>query len=113
MSDDNEFGPDANQVRRHAKKLYTEAEYRKLYRKLDFFDPNAVQRAFLNLPATERLLRGGNQTGKTTAGAICMSYNALALYPSWYQGHRYDKKPAIIRPVDFVGWAGSTTESTC
>lgn len=41
MSDvvDQEPGPDANEVRRHAKKLYTESEYRRLYRRIDFYRP--------------------------------------------------------------------------
>src|SRR5262245_61589435 len=112
MSDDHELGPDANEVRRHAKKMLTELEYRKRYRRIDFYKPNPKQLEFHNLIATERLLRAGNQLGKTHAAGAQLTFDALGTYPDWYQGRRFDRPPAIERPHDFIAWAGCTTSTT-
>jgi phage terminase large subunit-like protein len=104
-------GPDPNGVRRHAKKLYTEREYRQRYCRLDFYRPNAKQMAWHNLVARERLLRAGNQLGKTTAAGAQLTMDALARYPDWYSGRKFLTPPAIERPYKFIGWAGCTTST--
>jgi phage terminase large subunit-like protein len=109
MADDLEAGPDPNDVRRHAKKLYTELQYRQKYRRIDFYRPNFKQEEFHNLVASERMLRAGNQLGKTQAAAAQMTFDALALYPDWYTGRKFLVPPKIERPFDFIGWAGCTT----
>jgi phage terminase large subunit-like protein len=108
-----ELGPDANAIRRHAKKLYTEQEYRQRYRRIDFYKPNPKQLEFHNTAAREIMLRAGNQLGKTTAGCAQLAFDALGLYfDDWYQGRRFVKPPKIERPFDFLAWAASTTSTT-
>jgi phage terminase large subunit-like protein len=114
MSDtvEQEQGPDANDVRRHAKKLYTEAEYRRRYRRIDFYKPSPKQLEFHNTVARETMLRAGNQLGKTTAGAAQLTFDALGLYFPWYQGRQYLAPPKIERPFSFLAWAASSTSTT-
>jgi hypothetical protein len=112
MTDEIEEGPDPNDVRRHAKKMCTETEYRKRYRRIDYYRPSAKQLEFHNLIAPERCLRGANQSGKTTAGGAQMTMDVLGRYPDWYKGRRFDKPPPIGRTFDFLGWVASTTSTT-
>lgn len=106
-----EEGPNPNDIRRHAKKMLTELQYRRKYRRIDFYRPNPKQMEFHNLLETERMLRAGNQQGKTQAASAQMAMDALALYPEddWYKGRRFLVPPKIERPYDFIGWAGCTT----
>ena len=112
MTEEIEYGPDPNAVRKHAKKMFTDLEYRKVYRRLDFYKPNAKQLEFHNLMEAERALRAGNQLGKTHAGAAQMAMDSLALYPGWYKGRKFLTPPPIERQHEFVGWAGCTTSLT-
>ena len=107
--DDIEEGPDPNDVRRHAKKMFTEREYRQKYRRIDFYRPNLKQLEFHNAPEREVMLRAGNQNGKTHAAGAHVTVSALAMYPDWYSGYRYDNPPKIERPNDFMGWCACTT----
>jgi phage terminase large subunit-like protein len=109
---DVEYGPDPNQVRRHAKKMLTELEYRKKYRRIDFWKPHPKQMEFHNLVANERMLRAGNQLGKTQCLAAQKAMDALSLYPDWYTGRRFVTPPPIERAYDWIGWAGCTTSVT-
>ena len=71
------------------------------------YAPYTKQRLFHELGATkrERLLRAGNQNGKTFSCASEVSYHLTGEYPDWWKGRRWD------RPV--VVWASSETgEST-
>jgi phage terminase large subunit-like protein len=111
MSDDVEQGPDPNSVRRHQKKMLTTAEYNKKYRRIGYYKPNQRQREFHNLLLPEFAIRAGNQTGKTTAGAAQMTFDALGWYPAWYEGLRH-QIPKIERPFEFLGWAACTTSQT-
>jgi phage terminase large subunit-like protein len=112
VTDEPEQGPDPNDVRRHAKKMLTELEYRRRYRRIDFYKPNPKQMEFHNNTAPERALRAGNQTGKTTAAGAQMVFDALRRYPDWYKGFRFETPPKIERPFDFLGWVASTTSTT-
>jgi phage terminase large subunit-like protein len=107
--DELEEGPDANELRRHAKKMFTELEYRKRYRRLDFYRPNRKQLEFHNLIASERMLRAGNQEGKTHAAGAELAMHVTQIYPDWFKGRKFLQRPPIERPFDFLGWAGSTT----
>lgn len=110
MTDEVEEGPDPNQVRRHAKKMFTEMQFRQKYRRIDFYKPNDKQREFHNSLATEIMLRAGNQMGKTHAAGAQMTMDALALYPEWYEGRRFVVPPKIERPIEFMGWAACTSQ---
>lgn len=113
MSDaDLEEGPDPNDVRRHAKRMYTEQQYRQKYRRIDFYRPNLKQLAFHNADKTERMLRAGNQNGKTHAGGMQMAMDSCAIYPDWYEGRQFIKPPAIERPFEWLGWASCDTSAT-
>ena len=75
------------------------ADRTRLYR----YQPYAKQQAFHEAGATfrERLLRAGNQLGKTYSGAAELAYHLTGLYPDWWTGRRWD------RPIR--AWAGSKT----
>jgi hypothetical protein len=109
MVDELEDGPDPNDLRRHAKGMYSERGYRQRYRRLDFYRPNRKQLEFHNLIAPERMLRSGNQEGKTHCAGAEIAVHATQLYPAWWRGKRFLQRPPIERPFDFLGWAGSTT----
>ena len=75
--------------------------------KIADYRPYAKQRLFHELGAAmrERLLRAGNQNGKTFCCGAEVSYHLTGEYPSWWAGRRWD------RPI--VAWASSeTAEST-
>src|SRR5262249_26650870 len=112
VPDDPEQGPDPNSVRRHAKRMLTNVEYLKKYRRLGFYKPHPKQLEFHNLLAVEKALRAGNQLGKSHAGAAQMAMDAIQWWPDWYKGHRFNKPPTIERPFDFLGWAACTTSAT-
>jgi phage terminase large subunit-like protein len=112
MTDEPEQGPDANEIRRHAKKMLTELEYRKRYRRIDYYRPNRKQLEFHNLIASEKMFRAGNQLGKTHCVGAQMTFDALGRYPDWYKGREFLLPPPIERPFDFLGWVASTTSTT-
>lgn len=70
-----------------------ELEKRKRERKLDFYRPYAKQREFHDLGATkrERMLRAGNQVGKTICAAAETAMHMTGLYPKWWAGRRWDR----------------------
>ncbi len=66
-------------------------------RKLAFYRPYLRQQEFHKAGATyrERLLRAGNQLGKTMAAAAETAIHATGRYPSWWEGRVYKKAPVI------------------
>lgn len=75
--------------------------------KIADYRPYAKQKLFHALGATmrERLLRAGNQNGKSFCVGSEASYHATGLYPDWWEGRRWDR-PVVI-------WAsGETAEAT-
>ena len=109
MTDEIEEGPDPNDLRRHAKRMFNEREYRQRYRRLDFYRPNKKQAEFHALDVPEKMFRAGNQLGKTHAAAAEIALHATQLYPAWWAGKCFLEQLPIARPFDFLAWCGSTT----
>lgn len=109
MTDEPEEGPDPNDIRRHAKKMMTELEYRMTYRRIDYYRPNLKQLEFHNTVSHETMLRAGNQIGKTHAAGAQFTMDGLAMYPDWYEGRRFLTPPKIERPFEWLGWYACTT----
>jgi hypothetical protein len=84
-ADDLEEGPDPNDIRRHAKKMLTEFQYRQKYRRIDFTRRTSSRRNSTTC-RTEKMIRAGNQLGKTQSAAAQMTMDSLGLYPDWYKG---------------------------
>lgn len=53
----------------------------------------------------ERLLRAGNQQGKSHAGGAELAFHLTGQYPAWWEGRRFD------RPI--LGWAGGVSGEAC
>jgi phage terminase large subunit-like protein len=68
-------------------------DYRKTYQQFFDFQPYTKQKEFLKSGASfsERLLIAGNQNGKTQIGAYEAACHLTGLYPSWWEGRRFDK----------------------
>lgn len=62
------------------------------FNRIDFFKPYPKQIAFFDLGSVvrERMLRAGNQIGKSEAGAVEMAYHLTGMYPDDWMGHRFD-----------------------
>lgn len=75
----------------------------KAFNSLSFYKPYPKQQEFhdMGLVKTERLLRAGNQLGKTEAGANEMAYHLTGQYPDWWLGRTWD------RPIR--AWAAGLT----
>lgn len=72
-------------------------------RALLFYRPYPKQKQFhaLGVSRTERLLRAGNQQGKTLAGGMEMAMHLTGRYPEWWEGRRFD------HPIE--AWAACDT----
>lgn len=80
-------------------------------RKLAFYKPYAKQQEFHNASSlihrdlvSERLLKAGNQLGKTYAAGNEVAMHATGDYPVWFKGRRFDEPTK--------GWVGSDTGQT-
>jgi phage terminase large subunit-like protein len=83
--------------------LLSERKRRKDRSRLLAYRPYSKQRDFhaAGVAFRERLLRAGNQLGKTYCGGAEVAYHLTGFYPDWWVGRRWD------RPVRW--WAGSKT----
>lgn len=74
--------------------------------RLALYSPYVKQKAFHSAGGRyrERLLRAGNQNGKTLCGGCEGAYHLTGDYPSWWTGRRFEK------PV--VMWAAGVTGET-
>lgn len=82
------------------KALLSEKNQRRRTNRLKLYAPYDKQRAFHAAGAKhrERLLRAGNQLGKTYSGAAELAYHLTGQYPDWWEGRTWN------RPVNW--WAG-------
>lgn len=84
-----------------------EIERRQRERRFDFFKPYTKQLEFLTdgRENFERLLRAGNQQGKSETGAYETALHMTGLYPPWWKGKVFKHAPR--------GWlCGETTTAT-
>ena len=86
--------------------LLKERETRRNTDRLRHYRPYPKQQQFhaAGREHHERLLRAGNQQGKTFSAGMEMAYHVTGLYPDWWEGRRWD------RPI--IAWAGSDTGET-
>ena len=75
-------------------RLAQEQLRRRRERRIDEYAPYAKQRAFHLAGATyrERLLRAGNQLGKSFSSAAEAAYHATGDYPDWWEGRRWAER---------------------
>jgi phage terminase large subunit-like protein len=92
----NDDAPDPARILKLARQALTSAEYRKKFHLADFWGPKEFyepQLKFFAAGAThhQRLLRGGNQVGKSFACAFEVSLHMTGQYPRWWKGRRFNK----------------------
>jgi phage terminase large subunit-like protein len=89
--------PDPGKLLRLARQTMSSAERRKKYRRIDFLDTSfwyPTQLKFFaagSSGAHQRLIYGGNQTGKTLCCAAEAAWHCTGAYPPWWAGKRFNK----------------------
>ncbi len=92
---DNE-APDPAKILKLARQAMTSAEYRKKFHMADFWGQAQWYEPQLRFFAAgakhhQRLIRGGNQTGKSFPCAYEASLHMTGAYPRWWPGKRFEK----------------------
>jgi phage terminase large subunit-like protein len=111
MADD---APDPQALIRIARQTRSSAERRQKFRKIDFMDTAFWYRTQLEFFAAgasgvhQRLIYGGNQTGKTLAAGAEVAWHLTGDYPSFWVGKRFNRP---IR-VWAVGESGQLVRDT-
>jgi phage terminase large subunit-like protein len=89
--------PDPARILKLAKQMLSSAERRHKYSRIDFMDAlfwYPTQLAFFADGASgkhQRLIYGGNQSGKTLCCAAEVSWHMSGIYPPWWTGKRFSK----------------------
>jgi phage terminase large subunit-like protein len=96
MARSDETAPDPAALLRLARQALSSAEFRKKFAMADFWGPKEFydpQLRFFQAGTKyhQRLIRGGNQVGKSFAAAFEASLHMSGQYPSWWTGRRFAK----------------------
>ena len=88
--------PDPQHLLKLARQALTSSEYRKKFHFADFWGQDQFYKPQLKFFAEgathgQRLIRGGNQTGKTLAAAFEAGLHMSGAYPKWWKGRRFNK----------------------
>ena len=102
----NDDTPDPARIMKLARQALSSGEFRKKFHLADFWGPQQFyqpQMQFFGAGAVyhQRLLRGGNQVGKSFAAAFEASLHMTGQYPKWWTGRKF-KKPTrgwVIGPT--------------
>jgi phage terminase large subunit-like protein len=94
MADDD--APDPVRILKLARQALTSSEFRKKFSLIDFWGPKEFYPPQLKFFADgaryhQRLVRGGNQVGKSFACAFEVALHLTGQYPAWWNGRRFDK----------------------
>src|SRR5205085_1250673 len=106
--------PDPQALIKLARQTLSSSERRKRYRRIDFLDSAYWYPTQLHFFAAgssglhQRLIYGGNQTGKTLSAAFEVALHMSGAYPPWWTGKRFTKP---IR-VWAVGESGQLVRDT-
>ncbi|MFZ3338375.1 MAG: terminase family protein, partial [Xanthobacteraceae bacterium] len=92
---DNET-PDPAKLLKLARQAYTSSEYRKKFHVADFWGQKEWYEPQIRFFAAgakhhQRLIRGGNQTGKSFSCAFEAGLHMTGQYPRWWTGRRFTK----------------------
>lgn len=88
--------PDPAKIMRLAREAMSSSEYRKKFHMADFWGPAQFYEPQCRFFAAgikhhQRLIRGGNQVGKSFACAFEASLHITGAYPRWWTGKRFAK----------------------
>jgi phage terminase large subunit-like protein len=91
-----EYAPDPQKIMRLARQAMSSSEYRKKFHMADFWSPTEFyppQLQFFRegLTKHQRLVRGGNQVGKSFCCAYEAALHMSGAYPRWWNGRRFAK----------------------
>jgi phage terminase large subunit-like protein len=92
----NDDTPDPAQILKLARQAMTSSEFRKKFHMADFWGPKEFYEPQLKFFADgvkyhQRLIRGGNQVGKSFAAAFEASCHMTGQYPKWWTGRKLTK----------------------
>src|SRR6516164_9505683 len=89
--------PDPIALREIARRSNTTKRYGQRFWAIDRVNLYPKQTELLELGASkrERMFRCANQSGKSFAACVEISYHLTGRYPAWFKGHRFSKPIAL------------------